>query len=80
MSVLGWVGGCRVFIIIITFQNFELSWQNGLKERLHLTESLFLMKNSNADTVYKKLFSLCFFVSVFNYSLLPNNFCILSDF
>ena len=25
MSVLGWVGGCRVFIIIITCQNFELS-------------------------------------------------------
>ena len=26
-------------------------WQNGLKERLHLTESLFL-KNSSAGTVY----------------------------
>ena len=53
-------------------------WKNGLKERLHLTESLFL-KNFSAGTVYLKLSSLCFFVSVFNYSLLPNNDCILSS-
>ena len=28
-------------------------WQNRLTERLHLTESLLLMKNSNAGTVYR---------------------------
>ena len=53
-------------------------WQNRLKRTVKFNRK-FLTNEEFQCRYCLQTFLLCFFVSVFNYSLLPNNSCIISS-